>query len=93
MVLDKADRRKKDDELKDEIDELKKMRNNDQAEIKLLKVELLKMQGISKKYQDSGAMKQSAEDANLVGLPDRYVRYVQNKKRAKMYGQEMQAYL
>lgn len=57
MVLDKGDRKKRDDELKDEIDELKKMRNKDMAEIKLLKVELSKLQSLSKKYQDSGAMR------------------------------------
>ena len=40
MILDKTDRKKSDVELKLEIDELKKMRNKDEAEIKILKVEL-----------------------------------------------------
>ena len=44
MVLDKTDRRKTDMELKIEIDELKRMRNKDESEIKLLKVEMMKLQ-------------------------------------------------
>jgi hypothetical protein len=44
MILDKTDRKKTDLELKMEIDELKKMRNKDEGEIKILKVELLKLQ-------------------------------------------------
>ena len=40
MILDKTDRKKSELELKMEIDELKKMRNKDEGEIKLLKVEL-----------------------------------------------------
>lgn len=43
MILDKTDRKKTDLELKMEIDELKKMRNKDEGEIKILKVELLKL--------------------------------------------------
>lgn len=43
MILDKSDRRKTDVELKIEIDELKKMRNKDEGEIKILKVELQKL--------------------------------------------------
>lgn len=43
MILDKADRKKTDAELKLEIEELKKMRNKDQNDIRLLKVELGKM--------------------------------------------------
>lgn len=43
MILDKADRKKTDAELKNEIDELKRMRNKDQNDIRLLKVELGKM--------------------------------------------------
>ena len=43
MILDKADRKKTDGELKLEIEELKKMRNKDQNDIRLLKVELGKM--------------------------------------------------
>lgn len=43
MILDKADRKKTDAELKIEIEELKKMRNKDQNDIRLLKVELGKM--------------------------------------------------
>jgi hypothetical protein len=45
MILDKADRKKTDAELKIEIEELKKMRNKDQNDIRLLKVELGKMTG------------------------------------------------
>ena len=43
MILDKTDRKKKDEDLKYEIEELKRMRNKDMAEIKLLKVELSKL--------------------------------------------------
>ena len=38
-------------------------------------------------------MKQSVEALNLVSLPERYIRYVQNKRKAKMFGQEMQGCL
>ena len=44
MILDKSDRRKSDIELKIEIEELKRMRNKDETEIKLLKVEMMKLQ-------------------------------------------------
>lgn len=40
MILDKADRKKSNIELQLEIEELKKMRNKDESDIKLLKVEL-----------------------------------------------------
>tara|TARA_B110000285_G_scaffold153430_1_gene171271 strand:+ start:568 stop:702 length:135 start_codon:yes stop_codon:yes gene_type:complete len=43
MILDKSDRKKSDIELKMEIEELKKMRNKDEGEIKILKVELQKL--------------------------------------------------
>ena len=43
MILDKADRKKTDKDLKIEIEELKKMRNKDVADIKMLKVELNKI--------------------------------------------------
>lgn len=44
MILDKVDRRKKEIDLKYEIEELKKLRNKDINDIKILKVELLKLQ-------------------------------------------------
>ena len=40
MILDKADRRKTDGELQSEIEQLKIMRNKDETDIKMLKVEL-----------------------------------------------------
>ena len=43
MILDKSDRKKSDIELKIEIDELKRMKNKDETEIKLLKVEMMKL--------------------------------------------------
>ena len=43
MILDKSDRKKSDIEIKMEIEELKKMRNKDEGEIKILKVELQKL--------------------------------------------------
>lgn len=54
MILDKADRRKTENDLKMEIEELKKMRNKDVADIKMLKVELNKMEILYKKYKESG---------------------------------------
>ena len=57
MILDKTDRKKTDLELKMEIDELKKMRNKDEGEIKILKVELLKLQQVFKKYKEIGGFK------------------------------------
>ena len=43
MILDKNDRYKRAEDLKFEIEELKKMRNRDMAEISHLKVELSKL--------------------------------------------------
>lgn len=54
MILDKADRKKTDKDLKIEIEELKKMRNKDVADIKMLKVELNKMEIMYKKYREAG---------------------------------------
>jgi len=44
MILDKADRKKSESDLKLEIEELKKMRNKDIGDIKMLKVELNKLE-------------------------------------------------
>lgn len=44
MILDKADRKKTEIDLKLEVEELKKMRNKDIADIKMLKVELNKLE-------------------------------------------------
>lgn len=41
--------------LNDEINELKKMKNTDEEQIKYLKIEFQKLQQICKKYIDSGA--------------------------------------
>lgn len=54
MILDKADRKKTEVELKAEVDELKKMRNKDEEEIKLLKVEMNKLEMTFKKFKDLG---------------------------------------
>lgn len=54
MILDKADRKKTEEDLKMEIEELKKMRNKDIADIRMLKVELNKLEMIYKKYRDAG---------------------------------------
>lgn len=62
MLLDKGDRKKSEEDLKYEIEEVKKMRNKDIAEIKLLKVELSKLQTAYKKYQDTGAMRHNAKN-------------------------------
>lgn len=57
MVLDKADRRKTNAELQHEIEELKKLKNKDEGDIKLMKVELTKLESLFKKYKDVGALK------------------------------------
>ena len=44
MILEKHDLRKKPDNLEQEILELKRMRNKDVADIKILNVELAKVQ-------------------------------------------------
>ena len=54
MILDKADRKKSEQELKSEVEELKKMRNKDEEEIKLLKVEMNKLEMTFKKFRDIG---------------------------------------
>ena len=82
MILDKVDKKKKDEDLKYEIEQIKKLRNKDIAEIKLLKVELFKLQTIYKKYQDGGAAKYNAKYMNEIELPERFVKFIQNKKRA-----------
>ena len=50
--LDPRDRRKNNIQLTTEIEELKKRKNLDLEDIKLLKVELLKMETLYKKYKE-----------------------------------------
>ena len=69
MILDKADRRKNEMELKSEIDELKKMRNRDEEEIKLLKVELSKLEMCFKKFKELGGFSASCG----IKMPDRFI--------------------
>ena len=71
MILDKSDRRKSDVELKIEIDELKRMRNKDETELKLLKVEMMKLQQAFKKFKEMGGFKNP--NTNIISLPDRYI--------------------
>jgi hypothetical protein len=78
MILDKSDRRKSDVELKIEIDELKRMRNKDETEIKLLKVEMMKLQGAFKKFKEMGGFKNA--NTNIISLPDRYINSIQRKR-------------
>jgi hypothetical protein len=56
MTLDKADKKKSEAELQAEIEQLKLIRNRDQADIKLLKVELNKLEITFKKYKDTGGL-------------------------------------
>ena len=56
MTLDKADRKKSEAELQREVEELKLMRNRDEADIKLLKVELNKLDIVFKKFKDIGGL-------------------------------------
>ena len=78
MILDKTDRRKSEFELKIEIDELKRMRNKDETEIKLLKVEMMKLQQSYKKFKELGGFKNNK--SNIISLPDRYINSVQRKR-------------
>lgn len=75
MTLDKADKRKTEVELKAEIEQLKLIRNKDQADIKMLKVELNKLDMIYKKYKELGGLSNITQN-NLVQLPERFL----NKK-------------
>jgi len=63
MILDKNDRRKTEPELKVEIDQLKKLRNKDENDIKLMKVELNKLTHLYKKYKEA----LNRKDAGLQG--------------------------
>ena len=69
MILDKADRKKSEQELKAEVEELKKMRNKDEEEIKLLKVEMNKLEMTFKKFRDIGGFQSSAG----IKMPDRFI--------------------
>jgi len=60
MTLDKADKKKSEAELQKEVEELKLMRNRDEADIKMLKVELNKLDIVFKKYKDMGGLALSA---------------------------------
>jgi len=82
MILDTVDKKKKDEDLKYEIEQIKKLRNKDIAEIKLLKVELIKLQTFTKKYNDGGAAKYNAKFMNEIEMPDRFVRFIGNRRRA-----------
>ena len=72
MILDKADRRKTDTELQSEIEQLKIMRNKDETDIKLLKVELQKVDISFKKYKDIGGL-QNINPNNMIQLPERFL--------------------
>lgn len=48
----KLDRKKNEWQLASEVNELKKQRNKDMNDIKLLKVELLKLEKLFKKYKE-----------------------------------------
>ena len=52
MTLDRQDRKKTEQQLKLEVDELKKMKNTDEADIKMLKVELNKLEMVYKKFKE-----------------------------------------
>lgn len=69
MILDKADRKKTEAELKLEVEELKKMRNKDVLDIRMLKVELNKLETMYKKYKEAGGF----QNHNIIQLPDAYV--------------------
>ena len=89
MILDKTDRKKSDVELKLEIDELKKMRNKDEAEIKILKVELQKLHQVFKKYKEAGGFRNP--NSNIITLPERYIKALQKKADQNMNdGDQMQ---
>ena len=77
MILDKTDRKKSDVELKMEIEELKKMRNKDESEIKILKVELQKLHQVFKKYKEAGGFKNP--NSTIITLPEKYIKALQKK--------------
>ena len=56
MTLDKVDRKKTDQELQTEIEQLKLMRNRDDEDVKMLKVELHKLDILFKKHKDTGGV-------------------------------------
>lgn len=72
MILDKVDKKKTEADLQAEIEQLKLIRNKDQEDIKLLKVELSKLEIIYKKYKELGGLKQINPN-NLIQLPERYL--------------------
>ena len=71
MVLDRADKKKTNGELQEEIEELKKLRNKDEADIKLLKVEVSKLEQLFKKYKDIGGFSNPANQG--IQLPQRFI--------------------
>ena len=83
MILDKNDKKKTNLELQLEIEELKKMRNRDDDDIKLLKVELQKLEIVFKKYKDVGgfnrpgtqytSMTGALQQHQLIKLPQRFM--------------------
>ena len=57
MILERHDLKKKPDNLEQEILDLKHMRNKDVADIKMLKVELAKVQQLFRKYVAAGGLR------------------------------------
>jgi hypothetical protein len=70
MVLDRSDKRKSEEELQKEIEELKLMKNRDENDIKMLKVELNKLSILYKKYKEIGGV---SATGNLIQMPERFI--------------------
>lgn len=70
MILDRTDKRKNEAELQKEIEELKLMKNRDENDIKMLKVELNKLSILYKKYKEIGGLQTTG---NLIQMPERFL--------------------
>lgn len=53
QFIDKNDKKKSDWEIEQEIEELKKKKNKDVESIKILKIEVGKLEGLYKKYKET----------------------------------------
>lgn len=84
MILEKHDFRKKPDNLEQEILELKRMRNKDVADIKILNVELNKVQQLFRKYVALGGLRmQEQMQLAPLPLPERFLTYLERKEQQR----------
>lgn len=89
MMLEKHDRRKRDFNLDQEINELKLQRNRDAEDIRLLRVEMQKIQQLFRKYVRLGGL--DFLQQRLVPpllMPERFLNYLEQKRTAMQYGHQ-----